>query len=106
MTAAKVLDIISPLPVCAGESSDAVSAYTQVKHGRCSKVFEVVGSWMPSGLDAYHVLDAPKTWDNRPDDWVPLERKLQGHPSTGFGKRKLAESLVEGSDRLPGWECP
>ena len=31
MTAAKVIDIISRLPVCAGEAADAVSAYTQVK---------------------------------------------------------------------------
>ena len=31
MTAAKVMDIISRLPGCAGQSADAVSAYTQVK---------------------------------------------------------------------------
>ena len=33
MTAAKIMDIISRLP-------DAVSAYTQVKNGRCSQIFE------------------------------------------------------------------
>ena len=31
MTAAKVMDIISRLPGCAGQAADAVSAYTQVK---------------------------------------------------------------------------
>ena len=31
MTAAKVMDIISRLRVCAGQATDAVSAYTQVK---------------------------------------------------------------------------
>ena len=31
MTAAKVMDIISSLPGCAGQAADAVSAYTQVK---------------------------------------------------------------------------
>ena len=31
MTAAKVMDIISTLPRCAGQAADAVSAYTQVK---------------------------------------------------------------------------
>ena len=31
MTAAKVMDIISRLPGCAGQVADAVSAYTQVK---------------------------------------------------------------------------
>ena len=36
MTAAKVMDIISRLPRCAGQEADAVSACTQVKDGRCS----------------------------------------------------------------------
>ena len=31
MTAAKELDVISRLPDCSGEASDAVSAYTRVK---------------------------------------------------------------------------
>ena len=31
MTAAKVMDIISRLPGCAGQAADAVSAHTQVK---------------------------------------------------------------------------
>ena len=31
MTAAKVMDIISRLPGCAGQAADAISAYTQVK---------------------------------------------------------------------------
>ena len=31
MTAAKVMDIISRLPGCAGQAADAVSAYAQVK---------------------------------------------------------------------------
>ena len=30
MTTAKVMDIISRLPGCAGQAADAVSAYTQV----------------------------------------------------------------------------
>ena len=40
MTAAKVMDIISRLPGCAGQAADAVSAYTQEKwrmHPNCSK---------------------------------------------------------------------
>ena len=32
MTAAKVMDIISRLPGCAGQAADAVSAYTKVKN--------------------------------------------------------------------------
>ena len=40
MTAAKVMDIISRLPGCAGQAADAVSAYTQVKNGRCSQIIQ------------------------------------------------------------------
>ena len=40
MTAVKVMDIMSRLPGCAGQAADAVSAYTQVKNGRCSKIVE------------------------------------------------------------------
>ena len=34
------MDIISRLPGCAGQAADAVSAYTQVKNGRCSHNIE------------------------------------------------------------------
>ena len=40
MTPARVMDIISRLPGCAGKAADAVSAYTQVKIERCSKIIE------------------------------------------------------------------
>ena len=40
MTAAEVMDIISRLPGCAGQAAGAVSAYTQVKNGRCSHIIE------------------------------------------------------------------
>ena len=40
MTAAKIMDIISRLPGCAGHAADAISAYTQVKNGRCSQIIE------------------------------------------------------------------
>ena len=40
MTAAKIMDIISRLPGCDGQAADAVSAYTQIKNGRCSQIIE------------------------------------------------------------------
>ena len=40
MTAAKVMDIISRLPGCAGQAADAVSAYTHVKMEDASKIIE------------------------------------------------------------------
>ena len=38
MAAAKIMDIISRLPGCDGQAADAVSAYTEVKNGRCSQI--------------------------------------------------------------------
>ena len=43
MTAAEVLDETSRLPGFTGEASDAVSADSQVKMERCSKVMEITG---------------------------------------------------------------
>ena len=40
MTAAKVMDIISRLPGCAGQAADAVSAKTQVKMEDAPSLFE------------------------------------------------------------------
>ena len=52
MTAAKVMDIISRLPGCDGQAADAVSAYTQVKNGRCSKTIENSQIGMSRHLDS------------------------------------------------------
>ena len=52
MTAAKVMDIISRLPGCDGQTADAVSAYTHVKNGRCSKIKENSQIGMSRHLDS------------------------------------------------------
>ena len=41
MTAAKVMDIKSRLPSCAGQAADAVSAYTQVKMEDAHKLLKI-----------------------------------------------------------------
>ena len=41
MTAAKIMDIISRLPGCAGQAADAVSAYTQVKMEDAHKLLKI-----------------------------------------------------------------
>ena len=41
MTAAKVMEIISRLPVCAGQAADAVSVYTQVKMEDAPKLLKI-----------------------------------------------------------------
>ena len=45
MTAAKVMDIISKLPVCAGQAADAVSADTQVKMEDAPELLKISKNW-------------------------------------------------------------
>ena len=52
MTAAKVMDIISRLPGCAGQAADAVSAYTQVKMEDAPKLLKNSKIGMPRHLDS------------------------------------------------------
>ena len=52
MTAAKFMDIISRLPGCAGQAADAVSAYTQIENGRCSKTIESFITGMSRQMDS------------------------------------------------------
>ena len=52
MTAAKVMDIISRLPGCAGQAADAVSAYTQVKMEDAPKLLRIPNSECPGFV--YH----------------------------------------------------
>ena len=47
MTAAKIMDIFSRLPGCAGQAADAVSAYTQVKMEDAPKLLKVPKSECP-----------------------------------------------------------
>ena len=46
-TAAKVMDIISRLPRCAGQAADAVSAYTQLKIEDAPKLLKIPKSECP-----------------------------------------------------------
>ena len=50
MTAAKVMDILSRLPGCAGQTADAVSSYTRVKM-EDSPLFKMPKSECPRYLD-------------------------------------------------------
>ena len=47
MTAAKVMDIISRLPGCAGQAADAVSSYAQVKMEDAPKLLKIPKSECP-----------------------------------------------------------
>ena len=93
MTAAKVMDIISRLPGCAGQAADAVSAYTQVKMEDAHKLFKKnLKSECP---DIWILLPRhkwPKSWSNIEDLVDPLERNLCGHPLAGLWERQFERS--------------
>ena len=54
MTAAKVMDIISRLPGCAGQAADAVSACTQVEMEDAPSLLKIPKSEMSRCLDLRH----------------------------------------------------
>ena len=60
MTAAKVMDFISILPGCAGREADAVSAYIQVKNGKCFKIIEDSKIVMSRHLDSSTTTEMAK----------------------------------------------
>ena len=81
MTAAKVMDVVSRLPGCAGQAADAISAYTQVKME-----------------DAPSLLKIPKS--ECPDIWIrPPKHKMAqimvqfGRPSCSCGTECVRSSV-------------
>ena len=102
MTAAKVMDIISRLPGCAGQAADAVSAYTQVKMEDAQKLLNIPQSECPDIWIRLPRHKWPKSWSSIEDPVVLLERNLYGHPWAGllwerqFEKNPIAARLGEG----------
>ena len=85
VTAAKVMDIISRLPGCAGQAADAVSACTQVKMEDAPSLLKIPKSecsdiWIRPPRHKW-----PKSWSSMEEDpVVPLERNLYDHPLAGL----------------------
>ena len=107
MTAAKIMDIISRLPGCAGQAADAVSAHTQVKLEDAPTLLKIPKSECPDMWIRLPRHKWPKSWSCVEDPVVPLERNLYGHPLAGlswerqFEKVLLKARLGESSE----WEC-
>ena len=84
MTAAKVMDIISRLPGCAGQAADAVSAYAQVKMEDAPKLLKIPKSECPDIWIRQPRHKWPESWSSMEDPVVPLERNLYGRPLAGL----------------------
>ena len=101
MTAAKVMDIISRLPGCAGQAADAVSAYTHVKmEDDAPKLLKIPKSECPDIWIRLPRHKWPKSWSSMDDPVVPLERNLYGHPLAGLLWRRQFEKIL----LQHGWE--
>ena len=84
MTAAKVMDVVARLPGCAGQATDAVSAYTQVKMEDAPRLFKIPKSECPDIWIRLPRHKWPKSLSGIAGPVVPLERNLYGHPLVGL----------------------
>ena len=107
MTVAKVMDIISRLPGCAGQAADAVSACTHVKMEDAPKLLKVPKSECPDLRIRLPRHKWPKSLSSMEDPVVPLERNLYGHPLAGvLWERQFEKILLQhGWEKVSNWEC-
>ena len=90
MTAAKVMDIISRLPGCAGQAA----ASTQVKMKVAHKLLKIHKSECPDiwiRLPRHKWL---KSWSSMEDPVVPLELNLYGHLLAGLLWERHFEKIL------------
>ena len=94
MTEAKVMDIISRLPGCAGQAADAVSTHTQVKMEDAPTLLKIPKSECPDIRIRLPKHKWRKSWSSMEDLVVPLERNLYGHP---FSMPVMGKAIRESS---------
>ena len=94
VTAAKVTDIISRRPGCAGQAADAVSACTQVKIEDAPKLLKIHKSECPDISIRLPRHRWPKSWSSMEDPVVPFERNLYGHPLAGLLWERQFEKIL------------
>ena len=107
MTVAKVMDIKSRLPGCAGQAADTVAAYTQVQMEDAPSLLKIPKSECPDIWIRLPKHNWPKSWSSMEDPVVPLERNLYGHPQAGLlWERQFEKVLFEhGWEKVLNWEC-
>ena len=94
MTAAKIMDIISRLPGCAGQAADAVSVNIQVKMEDAPQLLKIPKSECPDIWVRLPRHKWPKSWSSMEDPVVPLERNLYGHPLAGLLWERQFENIL------------
>ena len=93
MTAAKVLDVVSRLPGCAGQVSDAVSAYSREQWRTCNSFWDYQNQ-SAQLFDSSTTILRPKSLDEIEDPVVSPERNLCGHPTAGLLWERLKKKVL------------
>ena len=103
VTAAKVMDIITRLPGCAGQAADAVSAYTQVQMEEAPTLLKIPESQCPDIWIRLPQHKWRKSWSSMEDPVIPLERNLYGHPLAGLLWERQFEKILlkHGWEKIP-----
>ena len=101
------MDILSRLPGCAGQVTDAVTACILVKMEDDPKLPKLPKSECPDIWTRQPRHKWPKSSSSMEDPVVPLERNLYGHPLAGLLWEKQFEKIVSknGWEKIPNWEC-
>ena len=107
MTTAKIMEITSRLPGCAGQAADAVSAHTQVKMEGAPKITETYEVRMSRYLDTSSETQMAKIMVQYGRSSCSSERNLYGHPLAGLlWERQFEKVLSEhGWEKVLNWEC-
>ena len=107
MTAARVMDIISRLPGCAGQTADAISAYTHVKMEDAPKLLKIPKAECPDIWIRLPRHKWPKSWSSMEDRVVLVERNLFGHPLAGLLRERQFEKILlkYGWEKVSNWDC-
>ena len=97
MSVAKVMDIISRLPGCAGQAADAVSAFTQVKMKDAPKLLKIPKSECPDMWIRLTRHEWPKSWSSMDSTQSFLLSEIcMGHPLAGLlGERQFEKILLK-----------
>ena len=107
MTAAKVMDIISGLPGCAGQAADAVSAKTQVKMEDAPKLLKIHKSECPDIWIRLPKHKWPKSWSSMEGQSFLLSEICTVIFLAGLlWERQFEKILLKyGWEKVSNWEC-
>ena len=97
MTAAKVRDVGSTVPGCAGQARDAVWAFTQVKWKTRKSDWDYLHE-IANFLDSFAQIPSSKTWDENQGPVVLLVEMCTDTPKARLLRERQLKRV-----KVPGW---